>query len=1289
MLLVCISVQAQQMNFRHLSARNGLPSAQISAFYQDSSGFMWIGSLDQGAFRYNGQTFQRFDNNNGLSGNGVRVIEADQQHRIWIGTNDGLTMIDADNIVNYTTGNGLPAPRVNAIEILPNGNMLIGTSGGIALMENDSISVLALPDNYSGADIRDFCLDLGGRLWIATFSHGLLRGKADSGQLVIEQGYSADVLQTKQVVAVKEDLDGVIWIATSGAGFFKYDGGFRNFQVEGNRGANYVSSMLIDQKNRVWGTTWGSGIVRLENNAPTLITDENGLADGTLISAYRDQRNRLWFGYFNTGLSTYLGDDLKKFESIDGIAIKAVVDIATDGNTIYVAHKAGLHALNREGRPLAYHPAPSPSNRFLSVAPAGEQKCYTGTAFGQVYLLEGVNITPVVGADTFKSEVTGIIHDKGRQCLWVRTAAGGFYNFNLNSNSLRYIPVGPYDDSYVKSFRLDNRGRLWIGSKHGVYVYANDELTKPEELPDDLQATSISFGGSTIYLGSHRYGMIAYTPSTGQVTYYDQSKGTTVNNVIGVDAASGMIHFMTPADLFQTSTSTLGDINVNYIHGAENIREDDFVDDAIVTAGDEVWVGTRNGLLIYNATDGNYNFPQPGKLFIYDVKILKDTTVFLRHSGLNFNSGRVSIPVEGDHVRIAYTGAELTGNPGIFYQTMLEEEGGQWSQPTRNLDQTYYNISPGNYVFRVRELDVYSGKVLAEANIDLDVAAPVYQSLFFYIIIALALLCILIVTWLLFKSGVNKDLPLAELSIRRGLQTNRILMLLAAVLYPGFGFVYQILVDDVVDPPLHRAIFALVFAGGLLLSYRIEWAKRRLGFLIEIGFYLIILHLFYLFYVNDLRPEYAIGLFLVLNVVSLVIISVSRVILFMVALTLMSFLVYYISPGEMFNRNFFLVAVLTSALLSFVVVAIKVELTRRLTFIANLLNKSDHISLVFNGKGKVMYVSNNTKELIGVLKGLLMGQGWRKYFTTIKDGGKVYSDNMQDNFTNPLLKNYLTTHTNPATGEELIMNWNNKRIDGGLIYAEGQEVTASHKEQQSFRRYQSIVHNIKKGIIINDVDGRVLWVNDHFVKMTGYTLEEMIGRIPSDVMGGIATDMNEVQKARLLNNENLPSEIEAMGYTKAGKPIYLAITSTPLFNDRGEVTEFVEMLTDITDEKEAIENIELVRRRFRDMLDYTHDMIITIAPNGRVTHANQSWRIFTGTSDKNDKSIWDSIYPPKVDALKTALEQATSRPGEVIPFETILLKPTGSGVKVNGVAKGYTEGGEKLIGIILYGRKEE
>jgi diguanylate cyclase (GGDEF)-like protein/PAS domain S-box-containing protein len=134
-------------------------------------------------------------------------------------------------------------------------------------------------------------------------------------------------------------------------------------------------------------------------------------------------------------------------------------------------------------------------------------------------------------------------------------------------------------------------------------------------------------------------------------------------------------------------------------------------------------------------------------------------------------------------------------------------------------------------------------------------------------------------------------------------------------------------------------------------------------------------------------------------------------------------------------------------------------------------------------------------------------------------------------------------------------------------------------------------------IVITGVDGLIQWANPAFTRMTGYTLEEVLGVTPGRLLQGKETDPDTVIAIRQALRDRRPVRCEILNYTKSKTPYWIELNISPVFDESGTHTHFMSVERDVTERKrleaetkQALE-LEHHRRRERRLLFETSEWL--------------------------------------------------------------------------------------------------
>ena len=135
-------------------------------------------------------------------------------------------------------------------------------------------------------------------------------------------------------------------------------------------------------------------------------------------------------------------------------------------------------------------------------------------------------------------------------------------------------------------------------------------------------------------------------------------------------------------------------------------------------------------------------------------------------------------------------------------------------------------------------------------------------------------------------------------------------------------------------------------------------------------------------------------------------------------------------------------------------------------------------------------------------------------------------------------------------------------------------------EKELNRYWKTVVDTIQDGVMIVDTDGIIISVNKGFETITGYVIDEVIGR-PCSILNCNTCDVVRNDESRhwclLFRKGNLAKQ-ECVIMRKDGTYLYVLKNASVLKNDNGRVTGAVETITDITDLIDKEVQIETFRR---------------------------------------------------------------------------------------------------------------
>ncbi len=767
--MLAFSIQAQKIPFKNYTIQNGLPQNTVNGICQDSKGYIWF-ATQVGATRFDGYEFEYFTVSNGLPNNFVNCLLAARNGDVWLGTEGGLVQFDGNLFRVYDEALGLVSNRVDRLEEDHDGNIWVVTAYGISVVTPDTIvsynkrngltdntvtdvfvdtrgrvhvatyPVLGLtvfedPFTYETESIDNIITDIveshEGHIWYATQEEGIIVRSGDSEEKL---GYK-DGLTDEMVLSMMVDHQGRVWCGTYTEGLFVFENGhfnkqvckeayeplareiyedghhriwivdlqegiwlldrekLRNFTVKNNLVNNLVTDILEDRYGNIWlGTI--SGVSKYGRVIFEVTDSDIVLPENNVTAVFLDSRERLWFSPYGYLMYMYRDQVYMMDEEKNGYPSGSVtLSFAEDfRKNIYVGTDVGLYYFN--GRSLARTEYWKDADllQFYSLYYSEDRKLWCGTDSG-LYILDGSTLKVHHGQKTLLDLQVNDIEQAGN--LIYCATEGGVSVFDLKGRHLiNYTTSDSLSSNVCNDIAHDREGNIWVATDQGlsrIAGYPNAEIVK-FDANDGLTSNSIYFlnyyEGKFLWLGTEK-GLYKYNTVTGAKDYY------------GIE------------DGFTPLETNLGAV-------AEGTERD-------------LWIGTVAGLAHYLPTFDVIDTIPPD-LILYPPVI----------DGIEFHPVKEgpeinpTFPYNKNSVEFKFTGIHTTIPEQNRFAYFLEGYEDSWSAPGTERRVTYKKLPNGNYIFRVKAMNLDGVASEQEASFAFTIKPPIWKTFWFILLEVLA-----------------------------------------------------------------------------------------------------------------------------------------------------------------------------------------------------------------------------------------------------------------------------------------------------------------------------------------------------------------------------------------------------------------------------------------------------------------------------------------------------------------------------------------------------------------------
>jgi ligand-binding sensor domain-containing protein len=778
---------------------NGNSFGHITGIAQDKAGYMWFSSK-KGLLRYDGYQFISYKKDllapNSISTDSLEAICIDNNGNIWLATlGHGLEKFDPltqkfthfRHSPNDTTT--INADWISTLLKDRNGNIWVGSGNGLDKLDpvtgaivhyrHDSANANSLSSNV----VVSIYEDRNGTLWVGTGSvYGNDKENPNEGGLnrMNPDGtftrYKHDPsnrhsLISNKVKAIFESRDGTFWIGTAGDGLHTMNRTTGEFQrhtydpKDTNKLSRpplanddvfaHITFITEDVRGGIWIGTTDAGINYYDtlSKRVTHFKSTREYNDNNAWAAYSSREGMLWVSSFFGSL--YRINPLR-------ISIP-LINANEEINTFYEDNDGSVWvATNRSGL-IKY----DSNNKVVKQ-----------------YLHDGADANSLSG-----NSVQVITADRENN-LWLGVFGSGLDQLDKQRKHFKHFKFDPSDETslsndMVISIYEDSQGDIWAGTFNGLnrlnkktgkfsryYFYPRNNMpfgpnivpSITEQRPDLYWVSSWNAGG-----------VHALNPQNGKFQTY--LKGTSIIRIfkdhvgkIWAGGVEGLFYYDSVANEFVRFTDPLGVTEVSDIRGLFEDKKGN------------LWLSTSNRLFKINAqrdlviTFGSYfglNFEmgygqlhlgKSGKLYVgaYSgyyafsperiTEGIKAPEIILSNfqlagqpklseknallTTLLTNLEKITLDHDQNVFSIDFAGIDYMNPEENRHLFMLENYDRNWNLAGSERRAIYFNVPPGNYIFRVRAVNSYG--VWSEKAVNVEIIPPWWSRWWFIVLVVIA-----------------------------------------------------------------------------------------------------------------------------------------------------------------------------------------------------------------------------------------------------------------------------------------------------------------------------------------------------------------------------------------------------------------------------------------------------------------------------------------------------------------------------------------------------------------------
>ncbi len=785
-----LGLQAQkQTRYERLSTASGLSQSSVYKIIQDKKGFLWFATGD-GLNRYDGHNFKIYRNDPSdartLSSSEIFTVAEDDEGNLWVGTrNSGLNKIEltTGKITRFTKGPGgqdLSNSNIPSILNIGKGRIGVAVLGLGYLVYNIRTNQLIKSEsewnNPLVKEVARLFKHSSGSVWMGTRT-GYLVSQLNAHSYIPYQ-FGAN---NYRVRALFETKNGDILVGTDGRGIYRFTPKTQQFKVVFYQASdplsrqNIVTSMAKDALQNLWIGT-DDGVYKLNGedfksytNIPSNPDPELGLSSNSVMSLFTDANQNTWVGTWEAGLNISFFQKPRfavlryKPNTLQGLLSNKVSTLLADGDKgVWVGSNVGLSYFNHKSGQVTHFLQSASSKKLNStetydvnfIHPSGDGGVWVGlwgkgiNLFTKDQQLKDFPFKPGIREANFNT-----LESFNGEFL-LGTAGMGVVVFNPSTKQYRvpFAELGKNNflNKSIAAIRVLNGNEIWVGTVgFGLYVY---ELNtgKLRHYVKSAEAGALSYNHVNKIYQDRQHRIWVMTQGGGLNQYLGPDKGFkayTVNNGLGSNSLRGMVED-SKGDLWITTNGGISKMDgktlkfVNF-EEADGLQGKEFMTNAIAK-NNQNWLffGGVNGLNYLKSDSLRMRLDVP-PVYFTKLKIFnKDVEAGEENSPLTFDilsTKHLVLQPDQSVFSLDFVALEYQRPKNNRYAYYLEGFEKDWNMVGTQRSVTYTNLSPGDYVFKVKASN--SDGIWAEKPYELKITVlpPWYRTWWAYLLYVILL----------------------------------------------------------------------------------------------------------------------------------------------------------------------------------------------------------------------------------------------------------------------------------------------------------------------------------------------------------------------------------------------------------------------------------------------------------------------------------------------------------------------------------------------------------------------
>jgi PAS domain S-box-containing protein len=174
------------------------------------------------------------------------------------------------------------------------------------------------------------------------------------------------------------------------------------------------------------------------------------------------------------------------------------------------------------------------------------------------------------------------------------------------------------------------------------------------------------------------------------------------------------------------------------------------------------------------------------------------------------------------------------------------------------------------------------------------------------------------------------------------------------------------------------------------------------------------------------------------------------------------------------------------------------------------------------------------------------------------------------------------------------------------------DITIAKKNETDLQRLSAVARANDNGVVFTQPNGKIMWVNQGFLKLSEYEEKDVIGKSPVELFAGPLTDKETLKRIVYAFESGISFEEEIIHYREDGSWFWGKTKGQAITDEDGNTVNYFAVVEDISPKRHAMDFLKFQEKKYRSIIANMNLGLVEVDIDNNLQYANSSFCKMSG-----------------------------------------------------------------------------